>query len=86
MTLRIAFHSSSRDQNAPPWRFIDFFAPVQKTERSRLYKAVDAINARFGKGKVFSAAEGIGNRSWKMKRSKLSKRASTRWDELLTVR
>ena len=32
------------------------------------------------------AAEGIGNRSWKMKRSKLSKRASTRWDELLTVR
>ena len=31
-------------------------------------------------------AEGIGEKSWKMKRSKLSKRASTRWDELLTVR
>ena len=31
-------------------------------------------------------AEGIGNRSWKIKRSKLSKRASTRWDELLTIR
>ena len=54
--------------------------------KSRLYAAVDAINARYGKGKVFSASEGIGDKSWKMKRSKLSKRASTRWDELITVR
>ena len=64
----------------------DLFTPVQKTERSRLYKAVDALNARYGKGKVFSAAEGIGERSWQMKRSKLSKRSTTRWDELMTVR
>ena len=64
----------------------DLFTPVQKTERSRLYKAVDALNARYGKGKVFSAAEGIGERSWQMKRSKLSKRPTTRWDELMTVR
>ena len=54
--------------------------------KSRLYAAVDALNARYGKGKVFSASEGIGDKSWKMKRSKLSKRASTRWDELITVR
>ena len=47
---------------------------------------VDALNARYGKGKVFSAAEGIGERSWQMKRSKLSKRPTTRWDELMTVR
>ena len=53
---------------------------------SPLYKAVDALNARYGKGKVFSAAEGIGPRPWQMKRSKLSKRPTTRWDELLTVR
>lgn len=51
-----------------------------------LYKAVDALNARFGKGKVFSAAEGIGAKTWAMKRGKLSKRFSTRWDELLTVK
>ena len=31
-------------------------------------------------------AEGIGEKSWKMKRSKLSKRASTRWDELMVVK
>ena len=53
---------------------------------SPLYKAIDAINARYGKGKVFSASEGIGDKSWKMKRSKLSKRASTRWDELMVVK
>ena len=64
----------------------DLFTPVQKTERSRLYKAVDALNARYGKGKVFSAAEGIGPRAWQMKRSKLSRRPTTRWDELMTVR
>ena len=64
----------------------DLFAPVQKTERSRLYKAVDALNARYGKGKVFSAAQGLGARSWHMKRQKLSSRPTTRWDELMTVR
>ena len=67
-------------------RQTDLFDTTPPTERSRLYKAVDALNARYGKGKVFSAAEGIGSRSWQMKRSKLSKRSTTRWDELMTVR
>ena len=53
---------------------------------SSLYKAVDALNARYGQGKVFSAAQGIGARSWHMKRQKLSARPTTRWDELITVR
>ena len=65
---------------------MDLFSPPVESNASPLYKTIDSLNARFGKGKVFTAAEGIGNRSWKMKRSKLSKRASTRWDELLTVR
>ena len=67
-------------------RQTDLFGTTPTTERSRLYKAVDTLNARYGKGKVFSAAEGIGPRSWQMKRSKLSKRPTTRWDELMTVR
>jgi DNA polymerase V len=67
-------------------RQTDLFDATPTAERSRLYKAVDALNARYGKGKVFSAAEGIGPRSWQMKRSKLSKRPTTRWDELMTVR
>ena len=65
---------------------IDLFDATPPAERSRLYEAVDALNARYGKGKVFSAAEGIGERSWQMKRAKLSKRPTTRWNELLTVR
>ena len=54
--------------------------------RSKLYKVVDALNARFGKGAVFSAAEGVGERAWKMRRDKLSARPTTRWDELLVVK
>jgi DNA polymerase V len=67
-------------------RQTDLFDATPTTERSRLYKVVDSLNARYGKGKVFSAAEGIGLRSWRMKRTKLSKRSTTRWDELMTVR
>ena len=67
-------------------RQMEFFAPTTRSEASKLYKAIDALNKRYGKGKVFSAAEGIGEASWKMKREKLSKRPTTRWDELLTVK
>ena len=64
----------------------DLFAPAETREKSKLYETIDALNAKFGKGKVFSAAEGVGTPAWRMKRSKLSKRATTNWDELLTVR
>ena len=64
----------------------DLFAPAKKHEVSPLYRTIDALNARLGKGTVFSAAEGIGRKSWAMKRSKLSRRATTNWNELLTVR
>ena len=64
--------------------FADASAPAPR--QSALYKAVDALNAKYGKGKVFSAAEGIGKKSWHMKRQKLSPRPTTRWDELMVVR
>ncbi len=67
-------------------RQLDLFAPPVMSKSSPLYQAIDSLNARYGRGKVFSAAEGIGAKSWNMKRSKLSRRASTRWDELLLVR
>ena len=67
-------------------RQMDLFSPPEESKASPLYKTIDALNARYGKGKVFSASEGIGERSWKMKRSKLSKRSSTRWDELIVVK
>ena len=64
---------------------LDLFSTA-KREKSTLYKTIDALNAKLGKGKVFSAAEGVGTPSWHMRRSKLSKRATTNWNELLTVR
>ena len=64
--------------------FADASTPAPR--QSALYKAVDALNAKYGKGKVFSAAEGIGKKSWHMKRQKLSPRPTTRWDELITVK
>ena len=64
--------------------FADASTPAPR--QSALYKAVDAINAKFGNGKVFSAAEGIGKKSWHMKRQKLTPRPTTRWNELLIVR
>ena len=63
----------------------DLFAAARH-EASPLYSAIDALNVRLGKGKVFLAAEGVGKRSWQMRRAKLSPHATTRWDELLTVR
>jgi DNA polymerase V len=50
-----------------------------------LFKAVDALNRHYGRGMVFSASEGI-KREWKMKRSLLSKRATTCWDDLMVVK
>ncbi len=67
-------------------RQMDLFSPPSASKSSPLYKAIDSLNARYGRGKVFSASEGMGDRSWKMKRRLLSKRSSTRWDELAIVR
>ena len=64
--------------------FADASTPAPR--QSALYKAVDALNAKYGKGKVFSAAEGIGKKSWHMKRQKLTPRPTTRWDELMVVK
>ena len=64
---------------------LDLFSESAPLESSKLYQAIDALNARYGRGKVFSASEGIA-REWKMKRSLLSKRSTTNWSELITVR
>ena len=56
-----------------------------KRPASKLSTAADAINARFGRRTVFSAAAGTAQK-WRMKRAMLSSRYTTRWDELLVVR
>ena len=64
--------------NAP--RQLDLFSPDLRSpfpvprSPSPLYKAIDAINARYGKGKVFSASEGIGESSEHPARASLRQR------------
>lgn len=67
-------------------RQLDLFTVSPPQESSKLYKVVDALNRQFGKGKIRTAAEGLSpTAGWRMKRNKLSLRATTNWHELLTV-
>lgn len=64
----------------------DLFSPSVNIAPSALYKSIDRLNAGSDKKKVFSAAQGIGMRSWHVRRDKFSPRATTHWDELVVVR
>jgi len=51
----------------------------------RIMQAVDAVNARTGRGALKYAAAGI-DRPWKMNQRKLSPRYTTRWNDVPVVR
>ena len=60
---------------------------ARQEKNGRLFAAIDALNQKLGRGSVATAAEGLGeDRAWKMKRALLSRRATTRWEEIPTVR
>ncbi|MBQ9726020.1 MAG: Y-family DNA polymerase [Kiritimatiellae bacterium] len=64
----------------------DLFAgDPSETKEAKLSAALDAVNARFGRGTVFLAATGTG-RPWKMKRDLLSPCPTTRWSDLLVAK
>lgn len=55
--------------------------------RERLAAAVDQVTARYGRDAVGYGPAGLrGRQRWDMRRERLSPAATTRWDELLTVR
>ncbi len=62
----------------------DLFAPAP-TEHSKLFKVVDALNAKYGTSSVFNAGEGI-EKTWLMKRESLSPQCTTNWKEILSVK
>jgi DNA polymerase V len=51
----------------------------------RLMESLDEINARFGRRTLMAASTGI-SQSWQMKQQYLSRRYTTRWDELMGVK
>ena len=62
-----------------------FSSPPDSDRKHSLMRTVDRINGRRGAGAIFYASEGIG-REWRMRRSKLSPRFTTRWSEIPVVR
>lgn len=61
-----------------------FISTENNDKREKAAAAMDAINLKFGKGKIFNLSEGI-DRSWTMKREMLSPCYTTRWESLPTV-
>jgi len=56
----------------------------KKKQDNLLMKTIDMINKRWGRDCVKLAAQGI-KQTWNMKRSRLSKRYTTNWNELLEI-
>lgn len=53
--------------------------------KQSVMRAMDSINTRMGRNKVFYAAQGV-EKTWGMRQKRLSKRVTTRWDEIPTVK
>ena len=71
---------------------MDLFDPAMYTQRQfRLMECMDRINSKFGRNHTAFAATGLHKKGdhhnqWLMNQNYLSKRYTTRWDELLTVK
>lgn len=64
----------------------DLFAPREKvSSSSNLYKTIDSLNAKLGKGTIFTLSEGF-KKPWQMRREMLSPHYTTSWEELLKVK
>lgn len=59
----------------------DLFSQTPQKNGNNVFQIVDRLNKKFGKGTIFTLSEGI-ERSWKMKRERLSKPFTTDWNSL----
>jgi DNA polymerase V len=66
-------------------RQIDLFAGRDMDKEERLYRAVDAVNGKYGSDTIHPLASGI-KRNWKMKRDYNSNQYTTGWDDLLMTK
>lgn len=63
----------------------DLFLPAISPQRQHLMHTVDALNARFGKNKLFYGAMGVEN-GWKMRRDQRWSCSTGEWGKLPVVR
>jgi DNA polymerase V len=64
---------------------MSLFHEEHKVEDSRLSKAMDVINSKYGKNKVKLATVGNREKEWALIKEHRSPRFTTQWDELLTI-
>lgn len=65
----------------------DLFSSDGYTQKQHnLMHCMDSVNARYGKQTMMVAGAGVGgNQAWKMKQDHLSRRYTTRWEELMEI-
>lgn len=64
---------------------MSLFWKPNTARKKALLDVVDKINVRFGRGKIRWASEGL-KQEWAMRQSRLSRKFTTRWDEILKAR
>jgi len=64
---------------------LNLFVRFDQSKHRNLMRAMDTINAQWGRETLRSGASGY-KRPWGMKRAMLSPRFTTRWEELLRIR
>ena len=77
----VLFYGLESGENAPG----DLFVPRENGEDAGLFSVVDRINAKYGRGTLFTLGEGT-QKTWQMKRTLLSPDYTTSWDQLLKVK
>jgi DNA polymerase V len=65
-------------------RQIDLFARRDMDKEERLYRAVDAVNGKYGSDTIRPSASGI-ERNWRMKQDHNSNRYTTEWNDLIVT-
>ena len=92
--LKKIFHSGRRYKKSGMMFFgleskenvqLDLFTQSSANDNSELYKVIDQLNQKYGRGTIFSLGEGV-KKPWKMKRDMLSQSYTTKWDQLLKVK
>lgn len=63
----------------------DLFCPGQSIKTDKLMKLLDAVNEKFGRGTLITAAEGI-QKKWKMQQNFKSQNYTTSWLELPKIK
>ncbi|MBN2802780.1 MAG: Y-family DNA polymerase [Deltaproteobacteria bacterium] len=64
----------------------DMFDRIDREKHKNLMNAMDEVTKRFGKNSIKIASQGLGKRTWHMNQQNLSKRYTTRWDEIIEVK